>query len=197
MYHWSLGNQRCAGLLFIVTKPSRTKWAYTDSSTLTYAVTRHTMGGILPGKATNLGFLFRIDFDRVEVPLILFTGQVGVTVGISGLCCFVSCNYVWHLLTPFVSSFCLPSGVEPDLRPHSHTEENLAELSSLQNVTTCSSLHSSDLEWDDSFVSADEIERRQLLGISASDSSVRWWISELSFVVKSERWEKGKCGVLA
>ena len=83
---------RCTDLLLVITKPSTTKWAYTDSSTLTYAVTRHTMGGILPGKATNLGFLFRIDFDRVEVPLILFTCQVVVTVGISGLCCFVSGN---------------------------------------------------------------------------------------------------------
>ena len=30
---WSLGNQtRCADLLLIITKPSTTKWAYTDSS---------------------------------------------------------------------------------------------------------------------------------------------------------------------
>ena len=45
LYHWSLANQwRCASLLFIITKPSTTKWACTDSSTLTYTVTRHTVG---------------------------------------------------------------------------------------------------------------------------------------------------------
>ena len=55
LYHWSLGNQtRCADLLLIVTKPSTTKWAYTDSSTLTYSISKHTMVGILPGKVTNL-----------------------------------------------------------------------------------------------------------------------------------------------
>ena len=46
LYHWSLGNQRkCAGLLFIIPKPCTSKWAYTDSSNLTYTVTRHTTGG--------------------------------------------------------------------------------------------------------------------------------------------------------
>ena len=35
LYHWSRGNQRCTDILFIITNPSRTKWAYTDSSTLT------------------------------------------------------------------------------------------------------------------------------------------------------------------
>ena len=46
LYHWSLGNQRkCADLLFIVTKPTATKWAYADSSTLTYTITRHTTRG--------------------------------------------------------------------------------------------------------------------------------------------------------
>ena len=55
LYQWSLGNQRrCADLLFIITKPNTTKWAYTDSSTLTYTITSHTMGGILWRKATNL-----------------------------------------------------------------------------------------------------------------------------------------------
>ena len=56
---WSLGNQRgCADLLFIVTKPSTTKLAYTDSSTLTCTITRHTKVGfgveILLHKATDL-----------------------------------------------------------------------------------------------------------------------------------------------
>ena len=37
--------EKCADLLFIVTKPSTTKWAYTDSSTLTYTITTHTTGG--------------------------------------------------------------------------------------------------------------------------------------------------------
>ena len=32
-------------ILFIITKPSTTKWAYTDSSTLTYSIIRHTMRG--------------------------------------------------------------------------------------------------------------------------------------------------------
>ena len=44
LYHWSLGNRRCADLLCIITKPSTTKWAYTVSSTLTYTITRHTTG---------------------------------------------------------------------------------------------------------------------------------------------------------
>ena len=43
-YHWSLCNQSYADLLFIITKPSTTEWAYTDSSTLSYTITRHTMG---------------------------------------------------------------------------------------------------------------------------------------------------------
>ena len=34
----------CTYLLLIITKPSTTKWAYTDSSTLTYTITRHTIG---------------------------------------------------------------------------------------------------------------------------------------------------------
>ena len=62
---WSLGNQiRCVELLLIITKPSTTKWAYiyiyicryTNSSSLTCNITRHTTGGILPHKVTNLVF---------------------------------------------------------------------------------------------------------------------------------------------
>ena len=34
----------CANLLFIITKPSTIKWAYTDCNTLTYTITRHTVG---------------------------------------------------------------------------------------------------------------------------------------------------------
>ncbi|KAK7498596.1 hypothetical protein BaRGS_00010256 [Batillaria attramentaria] len=63
------------------------------------------------------------------------------------------------------------AGVEPELRPLSHTEEDLADWASLHKTNAPSSLHSSDLEWDDSFVSADELERRQLLGISAEDGN--------------------------
>ena len=61
LHYWSLCIQRrCANLLFIITKPSTTQWAYTDSSTLTCTITRHAMGwggvgGILQCKATNLG----------------------------------------------------------------------------------------------------------------------------------------------
>ena len=45
-YHWSFGNQtKCADLLLLITKQSTTKWAYTDSSTLTYSITRHITGG--------------------------------------------------------------------------------------------------------------------------------------------------------
>ena len=59
LYHWSLGNQtRCVDVLFLINKPSTTNWAYTDSNTLTYSVTRNTTrvggGGISPCKATNL-----------------------------------------------------------------------------------------------------------------------------------------------
>ena len=62
LYQWSLGSQsRCADLLFIITKPSTTKLAYTDSFTLTYTITRHKTGwgwgrGILLCKMTNLIF---------------------------------------------------------------------------------------------------------------------------------------------
>ena len=64
LYHWSLGNQtRCADLLLIITKPSTTKWAYTDSSTLTYSITWHTKmvgrGCILLRKMTNLVFFVK------------------------------------------------------------------------------------------------------------------------------------------
>ena len=46
LYQWSLGNQtRCADLLLIISKPITTKWAYTDSSTLTYTIIRLTVGG--------------------------------------------------------------------------------------------------------------------------------------------------------
>ena len=43
--HWSHGNQtRCANVLLQITKPSTTNWAYTDSKTLTYGITRwHTL----------------------------------------------------------------------------------------------------------------------------------------------------------
>ena len=43
LYHCSLGKQTsCADLLLMIIKPSTTKWAYTDSGTLTYSITRHT-----------------------------------------------------------------------------------------------------------------------------------------------------------
>ena len=46
LYHWSLGNQtKCADLLLLITKRSTTRWAYTDSSTLTYSITKHKTGG--------------------------------------------------------------------------------------------------------------------------------------------------------
>ena len=58
LYHCSLGNQsRCADLLLLITKPSTAKWAYTDSSTLSYTITRNTMASILPHMATNLVFM--------------------------------------------------------------------------------------------------------------------------------------------
>ena len=40
LYHWCIGNQtRCADLLLLITEPSTTKWAITDSSTLTHSIT--------------------------------------------------------------------------------------------------------------------------------------------------------------
>ena len=85
LYHWSLGMQRrcadCADLLFIITKPSTTKWGYTDSSTLTYTITRHTTGGILPLKATNLGCCFCCCCFVVVV--LFFFGGKGVYVAIT------------------------------------------------------------------------------------------------------------------
>lgn len=60
-------------------------------------------------------------------------------------------------------------GVEPEIKPRSHTEEDLTELVYKTRAETSSSLHSSDLEWDDTFVSADETERQQLIRISCKD----------------------------
>ena len=58
LHIWSLGSQtRCADLLLILSKPSARKWAYTDSSTLTYTIVSlgtQRGGGILPCKVTNL-----------------------------------------------------------------------------------------------------------------------------------------------
>ena len=43
LYHLSLGNPaRCVDLLLLITKLGITKWACTESSTLTYSITRHT-----------------------------------------------------------------------------------------------------------------------------------------------------------
>ena len=53
-YVYTTCNQKCADLLFMITKLSTTKWAYTDSSTSSYNITRHTRGGILLCEATNL-----------------------------------------------------------------------------------------------------------------------------------------------
>ena len=59
LYHWSLANQwRCASLLFIITKPSTTKWACTDNSTLTHAITRHTTGGYFALQGDKPWFFF-------------------------------------------------------------------------------------------------------------------------------------------
>ena len=81
MYHWSLCTQtRCTELLLIITKPTTTKWAYTDSSTLICSITRHTTergvggrgGGILPRKATNLVFcLFFYRYVSVKFKFIV------------------------------------------------------------------------------------------------------------------------------
>ena len=56
-----LGNQRkCADLLLIISKPS------TDSSTLTYSITRHTMGGGGGDFATqgNKPYLYCVSLER-------------------------------------------------------------------------------------------------------------------------------------
>ena len=61
LYHFIDNQTRCADLILFVIKPSTTKWAYTESSTLTYSITKHAsvcvcvcVGGGLPRKATNL-----------------------------------------------------------------------------------------------------------------------------------------------
>ena len=42
-------------LLFLLTKPNTTKWAYTGSNTLTYTITRHAMGrGFFCARQQNL-----------------------------------------------------------------------------------------------------------------------------------------------
>ena len=54
LYYLSLCNQtRCADLLLLITKPSTTKWAYTDSGTSTYSITRHTNGGYFAAQSNN------------------------------------------------------------------------------------------------------------------------------------------------
>jgi hypothetical protein len=62
-------------------------------------------------------------------------------------------------------------------RAQSHTEDDLTDTSSIHRTRVSSASAQSsdlDLEWDDTFVSADDQERRQLIGISSrSDSSVR------------------------
>ena len=46
LHHWSLGSKtRCADLPLIITKPSTSKWAYIESSILTYSITRNTIQG--------------------------------------------------------------------------------------------------------------------------------------------------------
>ncbi|KAL8563540.1 hypothetical protein ACOMHN_025394 [Nucella lapillus] len=66
------------------------------------------------------------------------------------------------------------AGMESFLRHHSHTEENSEELSSLHNMaaTAPGSQNSSDLEWDDSYLSANEYEQRQLLGLSGGNRTI-------------------------
>ncbi len=50
------------------------------------------------------------------------------------------------------------SGVVPQLQHRSSTEENLASLANKD-----SPVNSNDLEWDNDFVSAEELEREQLI----------------------------------
>ena len=46
LYYWSLCNEtHCVYLLLLITKPSTTKWVYTDSRALTYSIIRQTMRG--------------------------------------------------------------------------------------------------------------------------------------------------------
>ena len=46
LYYWSLCNDsHCTYLLLLITKPSTTKWVYTDSRALTYSIIRHTIRG--------------------------------------------------------------------------------------------------------------------------------------------------------
>ena len=51
------------------------------------------------------------------------------------------------------------------MRPRTNTEEDLRKLTSIGRTGRSSTMTSSDLEWDDTFVSADDLERSQLLGI--------------------------------
>ena len=64
LYHWSLCNQtRCADLLLVITKPSTRKWAYIDSSTLTYSITRHRTGGYFAAQGDKVLFFFFFFFS--------------------------------------------------------------------------------------------------------------------------------------
>ena len=103
LIYWSLGNQtRCSDLLFIIIKPSTTKWAYTDSGTLTYTVSRYTLGGgggeggILPCKLTN----------RVGIAINLITNCIQKqNKKLFRLCCFQSYLSLIYLYLLFFSLF--------------------------------------------------------------------------------------------
>ena len=60
---WQPSNHsRCADLLLIITKPSTRKWAQSDSSTLTYSITRHTTGvGLVCGWEGGVYFAMQGD----------------------------------------------------------------------------------------------------------------------------------------
>ena len=88
LYHWSLGNQRrCSDLLFIITKPRTTKWACTDSSTLTYTIIKQTTGGILQGNKPFFS-VFKWRLARTQIPL--FTpGSVHSSLASWDDCCWL------------------------------------------------------------------------------------------------------------
>lgn len=54
------------------------------------------------------------------------------------------------------------SGIVPQKAPRSATEENLVALAA-QEILQVSPVNSNDLEWDNDYVSADILEREQLL----------------------------------
>ena len=85
LYYWSLCNEtHCAYLLLLITKPSTTKWVYTDSRALTYSIIRQTMRGYSAAQGDKpclscvWWFLFLLFFwhENATMSFLLLLGSI-------------------------------------------------------------------------------------------------------------------------